>query len=397
MTTDPIPQENESFASDIFGITQYEPETRKKKKFLPWHRPRKQYVRHSQWHALIEEMVDEIRPENNTLKYLGLPGDDLLDIRYFHKYICEPRSLNLRYLGFNENISASSSEQTDLNISLDEVSKLAYVDPSSDVIGDDICQLAKADSLAWDKSTKMGPYDVINIDLCDGFGKHPIREFEENHYNTLLRLITLQARRPHPWLLFLTTRTGSKHVNAEIFSIFKKLYGKNLTNCAGFQEASQAKFSIGTVEDLDNAVSNESSAADIFLVALCKWISSLVLTQRPPVDMTVKSVIGYKVYPEAIHQDLVSLAIKFNPTFIASADTHGISTPNDTELDECIVAINSLNNISSLENADDILRENSELMKDMIKMSSALLEEARYDVKEYTTWVAKDWISKKDN
>ena len=78
---------SESLVEGIIGIKNYVPESPKKKDFLPWHRPRKQYVREMQWCREIIEMVDEVLPENNVLKYLGLPGDDLLDLRYFHEKI----------------------------------------------------------------------------------------------------------------------------------------------------------------------------------------------------------------------------------------------------------------------------------------------------------------------
>ncbi len=44
----------------------------------------------------------------------------------------------------------------------------------------------------------MGPYDVVNLDLCDGFGKDAHDKFEENHYNALSQLMTLHhAERNH--------------------------------------------------------------------------------------------------------------------------------------------------------------------------------------------------------
>ena len=79
----------ESLAEGIIGVKNYTPESPTKKVFLPWHKPRKQYVRGEQWCKEILKMVDEVLPENNILKYLGLPGDDLLDLRYFHEQICD--------------------------------------------------------------------------------------------------------------------------------------------------------------------------------------------------------------------------------------------------------------------------------------------------------------------
>jgi hypothetical protein len=200
---------------------------------LPWHKPRKQFVRHGQWLEQLNRLLEESFPESNILKYLGLPGEDLLDLRYFHHQICVPHKLSLKFLGFNTEANPEA-QSTELNISLDEISKLTNIDPSSTIIGDDFTQLAKADSIAWNRSKKMGPFDIINIDLCDGIAKDPVDPFKQTHYDTLVQLMTLQSRRSNPWLLFLTTRTGGSHIDPGIFDALKKLYGENLKKCPPF-------------------------------------------------------------------------------------------------------------------------------------------------------------------
>lgn len=377
---------DDDFAADIIGISSYAPDDRKKKQFLPWHKPRKQFVRQAQWVVQINKMVDDIMPENNTLKYLGLPGDDLLDLRYFHQHICVPKNLQLKFLGFNRGANPSSSQKAELNISLDEVNKLKLVDPSSDIMGDDICQIANVDSLAWDKSKRMGPYDVINIDLCDGFGKHHPDQFKETHYNTLMQLLTLQARRANPWLLLITTRTGSDHVESDVFQILKNLYLKNLDGNDAFRQSSNTKFSIGDIEGLEKACLSEGGSSNVFLVSLCKWIASIITGQNPPAKMEVKSVLGYKVDINVSHQDLVSLAIRIEPTFEVKPDIIGLAILGNNLSNEGAMAIQALDRISKLGDVDKILADDGVLMKEMISVSSDLLSEARYDIESYADW-----------
>lgn len=387
MTPNPALEPEDSLASDIIGVQEYLPETRKKKNFLPWHRPRKQFVRHAQWVEQINRMVDEVMPENNILKYLGLPGDDLLDLRYFHENICEPKNLQLKFLGFNKGVSPDSGERSELNISLDEVSKLSRVDPTSDVIGFDICQVANTDSMAWSKSVQMGPYDVINIDLCDGFGKHPPDQFRETHYNTLNQLMTLQARRVNPWLLLLTTRTGPEHIDGEVFLKLKQMYNGNLEKCAGFKDASDIAFTIIDQGSLDKVCESKKGISDVFLVSLCKWIASIIVAQNPPASMEVKSVIGYKVDPAEVHQDIVSLAIRISPTLVSQPDRIGLANQIEPSPNECNLAIQALDRVSKQRDADQILLENPKLMQEMTEMSSKLLEDARYEIEGYEDWL----------
>ena len=382
------PEPTESLSDDIIGVSEYSAEVPQKKEFLPWHRPRKQFVREMQWCDEIIKLVDEVLPENNILKYLGLPGDDLLDLRYFHEKICEPKNLRLRFLGFNNSATAISDNKTEFNISRDEVSKLDLVDPASDIIGDDICQLADMDSVAWNRATRLGPFDVINIDLCDGFGKVEPDPFVQTHYTALSNLLALQARRPHPWLLFLTTRCGSQHIHETVFSKLQELYQENLKSCGGFKEISEEKFSIASKEGIEAASKSEKGISDIFMVSLCKWIAKFLVGQAPPAKLEVKSVIGYKVYPKADHQDLVSIAIKIVPTLLPEGDPIGLATPSEllTKPNECEMALQVLKSVSGQINADDVLKVDNELRKKMIATTSDLLDAARYDVTSYAAW-----------
>lgn len=377
--------QDEDFASDIIGVGEYAAETPQKKDFLPWHKPRKQFVRHWQWCKQIQKLISEIAPDNNVLRYLGLPGDDLLDLRYIHRIICEPNNLNLRFLGFNYGANRIGNG-ANLNISLDEVNKLPLVDSASDILGDDISQIANVQSLAFKRSKNMGPYDVINIDLCDGFGNNAGNPVTKTHYDTLMQLMTLQARRLNPWLLLLTTRTGPQHTDGQQFEILKTLYGQNLVNCPAFETLSNEVFAVHNKETLDHYTVTPKGGSNIFLVALCKWVASIVVSQVPPAKIEVKSVLGYNVDPSVGYEDLVSIAIKIEPTLTAATDRTGLANQGQPVPDECAMAIQALRRVSNLRDVDSILANDDALMTEMIAVSSSLLEEARYDVSSYEEW-----------
>jgi hypothetical protein len=379
------PPIEEGFADDIVSATSYEAPLPQKKDFLPWHRPRKQFVRQEQWCKQIETLLPGIQADGGKLKYLGLPGVDLLDLRYFHDHLCQPRQIPLKFLGFNSGANPLSNAQTELNISLDEVRKLAYVDPASDVIGDNFCLIANESSMAWDTTAQIGPYDVVNLDLCDGFGAHEPGVLENTHYNAVSRLLTLQARKKTPWLLLITTRTGQEHVHPEVLGKFIQKFIDNLRDCVQFQMASADKLAISDEAELRIAVGNSHGISTVFQTGLCKWLLGLAIGHASKVE--VKSVIGYRVAPDTEHEDLVSIALKFEPTFEPMHDALGLAHHQPNPLNECELATKALKRLAKCVDADAVLSEDPDLNNAMSEATARLLELARYDVKAFYAWL----------
>ena len=198
-----------SYVDDTIGNYQIEPaRATSPKNFWPWHLPRKQLVRQNQWCEEIEKLLTDDLPDANLLRYFGLPGNDFLDLRCFHDKICVPRNIRLKFLGFNLAAKPGDANNIDQNVSYDEIKRLEYIHFRSEVQWDDYRSLSREDSLATESAKRHGPFDVINLDLCDGFAKQGAGVIEDSHYTALGQLLGIQARRPKPWLLFLTTRIG---------------------------------------------------------------------------------------------------------------------------------------------------------------------------------------------
>jgi hypothetical protein len=387
MTTPSNEPDDERTEDDIFSITAYEAPIRERKPFLPWHRPRKHFVRHEQWQLQIENLVNEVQVEQRTIRYLGLPGTDLLDIRHFHRTLCEPKDLMLRFLGFNTAAHPQDAAQTELNISLDEVRKMARIDPLSNVIADDFCLLADDSSLAWSHARDLGPFDVINLDLCDGFAKHQPGCLDNNHYNAVSKLMALQSGKKQPWLLFLTTRTGQQDINEAVLNTLIGKYGRNLAECPSFNEKSLAEFGIGNADQLLQAVKTPDGHLSVFLVGLCKWMIGIGVGQQPPFKVSVPSVHGYQVSPEATHNDLVSIAFRFDPTFAAATDPMGIARVEDARPSECQLATATVRRVKNRKCVDTILRDDPAIMSSMVEATAELLALARYDIEEFRAWL----------
>ncbi|TWC72005.1 hypothetical protein [Herbaspirillum sp. SJZ099] len=385
------PAENgDSFVT--LGVNEYRADEPVIHKFLPWHRPRKQFVRQYQWCSQIAKLLRESPPKDNTLKYLGLPGVDLLDLRHFHSEICSKFTLSLRFLGFNSSARPKTQAHSDLNVSLDEVRKLSSVDPLSDVIGDNFSLVAKPGSIAAKRAKELGPYDVINLDLCDGFGASPPADGpnEYSYYDAVNSLLTIQARSSQPWLLLLTTRVDKQNIDVDVLNKLFQIYLKNLESCEPFKAASLEHFAIETEEALRAAAGTPDGLLSVFLTSLCKWFLGITLSQKPPTSIELKSVIGYRVEEGAEHEDLISIALRFTPSNRPVADPGGLAAQVDVPLDEGALATQALERVSRRVDADAKLLNEPELNERMTTDTAALLSLARYDTRGYRDWLASE-------
>jgi len=250
-------EQGDDLAEDIVGVEAYEAPRPPQKEFQPWHRPRKQFVRKEQWAVQLEALLDARSLKPEVLRYLGLPGIDLLDLRHVHDVVCRPRSIQLAFLGFNSAISSNSDQQTEINISLDEVLRLPNVATQSKIIPDDIRRLSNPSSIGNQTARSLGPFDVVNLDLCDGFGKQEPGIVDDSHYNALAQILSIQLLNPNPWLLFLTTRVGHADVHAELLRKFQDIYERNLTDIQAFRDLSAEKFGVNDRDSINSACATE--------------------------------------------------------------------------------------------------------------------------------------------
>src|SRR5688500_14489161 len=71
--------------------------------FQPWHLPRKHHLRKNQWAVSLDRLLDVI-PDRKLIKYLCLPGQDLLDVQVLAD-VCKAKGRRLRYLGFDQSLA----------------------------------------------------------------------------------------------------------------------------------------------------------------------------------------------------------------------------------------------------------------------------------------------------
>jgi hypothetical protein len=117
--------------------------------------------------------------------------------------------------------------------------RLALVTETSVVRPEDIRILADPDSLAWDQATRLGPYDLINIDLCEDFRRDE-PTVDQSMYQAISQLFGLQLRSASPWVLLLTTRIGGGAVSSEAWERLLSHVERKLRDCPELVPAAEA-------------------------------------------------------------------------------------------------------------------------------------------------------------
>ena len=371
----------DDLTTGIFGDIEYAQPRTAPKEFKPWHKPRKQFVRRKQWSALLQGLYEKREPRD-PLRYLGLPGTDLIDLRYLHEQLCRDNNRSLCFLGFNTEAQRGSPAHVELNVSLDEVRRLPNVDEQSAVLPDDFRLVGNENSIAWSRTRQLGPFDVVNIDLCDGLASD-VPQNDGSIYNALAQLMALQARNSKPWLLLITTRIGRGMFDTDAEQRLISHFRDNVANCEGFAEACEQLLE-SDVESIDPATCSESDLLNLMIVAIGKWLFKLVQYQAPS-RVELASTQGYRVNPVAAQEDLVSLALRFEPVIVASADALSPTAP--APVDECAIAKAILRRSNDRVDVDNILDQQPDLLEELIGETERLLTDARYEVASYRQWL----------
>lgn len=373
--------DQEDLFSGIFGGFEYARPRTEPKEFRPWHKPRKQFVRREQLSALLLRLYKERKP-GDPLRYLGLPGTDLIDLRYLHDQICSDNERQLRFLGFNTEAQPGNPAHVQLRVSLDEVRRLANVDPQSDVIHDDFRRIGNPDSIAWSRTRQLGPFDVVNIDLCDGLASDPPQN-DESIYKALAQLMAFQVRNHSPWLLLVTTRISHGMFDAEAEEQLVKLFYRNVDTCEGFAEACEQFLGLDA-RSIDPATCNEGDLLKFMTAAIGKWLSALVQVYAPS-RVELASTHGYRIDPVASQEDLISLALRVEPIIAASPDALSPTAPAPE--DECATALAILRRSACRLDVDAILERRRDMREQLIGETEQLLAKARYEVTGYRAWL----------
>jgi hypothetical protein len=380
----------------------------KRTSFLPWHKVRKQYVREKQWNFLAKncfknnwrsdlQKYSELEPQSsimhikNPLRFLTLPGSDLLDIQALWGGLRE-LDCCISYLGFNSG-EGSKEPDTDVFIANNRVTSLEGVVPNSIVQKDRFETIASEKSQAYKSLKEYGPYHIVNLDLCGTLFPN-IENNVEPLYNAIHALLNYQLReQTKSWLLFATTVVKPIAVDATKFNSICTPIKENAKTHKVFAEKIEALFPKTALNiDGDGVNLNGLSSSQIvsfFGAAFGKVLLSMCHSANPKWGIVMRRSFSYVVNEET-DATMLSLAFEFVPTHSPPVDPTGMSKQSTVKVkvateEEC--AINIIDMVRQIADVDDILENNEEVKILLRDSSAALLEDAGYNREAYLKWI----------
>lgn len=389
------------------------------RKFAPWHKVRKEYVRKLQWNKHIlrytkrylkQELQDSENGSNwsddndsnipnsividRPLRCLVIPGDDLLDIRSLLRDTEEVQCY-IRYLGFNHR-QGSQQPGTRIHIANNEVTSSIRVHSDSNVLPDSFQTIANQNSLAYRSVKQHGPFHVVNLDLCDSLFPKTDESIEE-YFNGLHQISKFQMKKmATSWLLFLTTEIAPDEVDQKQFDKFCNPIKENLKMHPEFAEVLSDLLPpelVGSAsKPVDCSLLSEQQLVDLFGVAVGKALLSFCKSAGGSWKVEMRSSHVYTIHPEK-NVVMLSLAFQFTPINPPPQDGTGLSTlefPPQPPFEELELATKLVSSVKGITDIDNILKEDTVLYEELLESSADLLHSAGYDRDAYLSWLNEE-------
>lgn len=395
-TLDPFGESDDSFEKDSGPSATDHTSFEVRKKFFPWHKPRKQYLRVTQWRESIGKLIDTLllKEIGQPLYYLSLPGPDLLDIRSLQP-IFSQKEVKLYFVGLNGG-DDDAKDAMHLNAAmLSEVRSLPGVDASSLVVPDLFEHLAKKRSIAHSRIiAARRSFDVINIDLCGSLANASSGAPGSNTIDALYHLIKHQASsRAHDWILFITTRSNRDMVDSGAMSSLLKWLNQMISDDPTLLESmvENGLIKLDAVTDgrVDESKLDAESHSNSFSLGLGHWILNSLFKNDPSWRVDMLPQYGYHVALNEKPCDMLSLGFYCKRLAQAiSPDSMGLASITPlTGVDPKKIASDCSNKIfrrvSKAEDVDIFLHSNSAVYNQFLEESAQLLASARYDETEF--------------
>jgi hypothetical protein len=360
------------------------------KVFQPWHKPRKQYIRKYQWGKEVRELIERIDfRDDRPLKYLGLPGEDMFDIRCLSD-ICLEHGLTLEYLGFNT--SNSNQRSSDQTISENELIHISNIHKESRTVIDFIQSLADKNSIAYTTMNDMGPFDIVNLDLCTSVAQKTKEENTGSYrfFDAIYEILNFQTKtRIQPWLLFLTTRGEKDEQNQDDLNKLWSCVYSNLHDNDGFRGKLEALIgtSMKEYETIDDIELEVYKFAQLFSIGVGKWLLETMMSAEPRCSVQMLDSYCYRVAHSK--PNLISTAFIFCPQTQAPKNVASLAKQTSEESIKINVKdleCSLVDVVAHIKDVDVLLHHDAGILSQMIYESKELLKLARYNVDDYDKW-----------
>ncbi len=366
-----------------------------RKDFKPWHRVRKQFIRERQWNHEIRFLAQRYlrREVNRPVRCLVLPGEDLLDVRCVWRGL-QDEGCELRFLGFN-NAAIAQERRRLLDVAENAVTQLTRICKDSHVTSDAFQNIARKTTHAYQAVRNYGPFDVVNLDLCDSLVPRGKPGEMETNYSALHQLLCFQLERQRtPWLLFATTQVDRESANQPEINKLAQPLRENCNQHDNFADALERLIPRAAFQSTDHALDisglDVNQLTNLFGVMLGKWLMQPLAQSSPRCSVKLLPSYRYTIRPDT-NVAMLSVGFLITPHFAPPVDGTGVSTvqtnvrqfPGELESAIDLVAV-----AEGIRDVDGILAADSKLKDELTNSSADLLAEASYDRDEYLRWVA---------
>lgn len=370
---------------------------------LPWHTPRKWFIRRHQWGLWASRLISKLRNRSSLqpggdaltkVRYLCLPGRDYLDVEEISE-ICTSYGLELEVTGFHD-AYARLPEMARAEMRQQALVEGKKISNRSETYWSKIEDFVQNKGTVKRQIEERGPFDIINLDACGSIRPHSARR--RSLTKTLQSLISFQLHRSNtPWLLFVTVNVNIETLHPDVLAGFSEAIKTNANESEEFKAGVERLFeSEHSLEDGMSAQMEKDGyeLVRFFFLGLSKWL--IHLTRES--GWTVKTFRSYCYSTTQRHDENIrlpsmpSLAFEFQPPPLTNLTDPFSVTERIDDLplvqsnsgDKAICpSIRALNEAYRFENLDRKLAEDDELRNSLRRDVISDLRRIGYKLSEH--------------
>lgn len=388
--TSPVNESDQQIADDVLPVIADDLAVPVElNQLMPWHRPRKQFIRERQWIYFSERLINEqkntpslpIPPQGvPEVRYLTLPGTDYLDVRLLGE-LCLRLDCCLTSTGF------LAGGETNPYVARAKVREGAlieagYITDKSYTFRRRLEDVTSAKGQAYREIQRKGPFHIVNIDACGSIAA-PAADHATRLIDAIYRIIEFQfATKSGRWLLFVTADIRHNSIAAETLCRLCKAIYQNADEDEGFRNSVLSLFGENDA-DITSIVSEISGHTGekflkLFSLGFAKWL--LHLARAKEWDMHTHSTYCYSTKgKEDETPTMVCLAFEFLPPPPGLHDRFQVSRAEPIDIGQSQdTSIRVVTKISEMANLDNRMRACANLREQMVERTKQLLKEIGY-------------------
>lgn len=359
------------------------------KEFMPWHKPRKQFIRKKQWAKAARDLLSSMN--NDQVNYMTLPGKDLLDIEVMAE-TCRENGKKLNFLGFNQSSDDSELLAQDIQLFDTNGKGLPFTDRSK-VLSRKVEEINGNKTIAKQTFLDMGPFHIINLDACNSLANREWGETETRLIDALKEILDLQMTHcGHDWLLFLTTKFSPSNIHDSVFEKLMEAIKCNANQCATFRQEAERCLGLSSGDiSLPTFTTKPNGASDGFVRKCTLGLGKWLYHQLCQTQWNMEIVDAYS-YATGAQNNMLSLVMKFHRVHQKPEDRTGIVPVASQNRSAQYTDSRLAQNLGHMRNLDDKLSSNDDCMENLIEEAANQLKQRGYNTGNDNHDLYREWL-----